>query len=200
MKSILTLILAVFISTSANAVDDVASQAEKYLNAVTTMSADFQQVDSEGNIAGGKFYLQRPGKFRWEYDKRQPILIVSNGKKLMYHDKKLKELTYADLEDTLANFLAKKVIRFSGDVKLLSAKQDKGYAYITVTQKNKPEEGKLTLVFKQNPMQITGMEVTDQNGAVTKVSFVNSVFGANIAADNFKFKDPRYNNNVWEKN
>lgn len=199
MKKIYTLIFALFLTTSANAAD-VATQAETYLNNITTMSADFQQVDAEGNMAGGKFYLQRPGKFRWEYDKRQPILIVSNGSKLMYHDKALKEVTYADVEDTLANFLAKKVIRFSGDVRLLSAKQAKGYAYITVTQKNKPEEGKLTLLFKQNPMQIMGMEVTDQNGSVTKVSFVNQVFGAAIAADKFKFKDPRYNSNVWEKN
>ena len=153
MKIIYSLIIAILIPTFSFAGQvEVASSVEKYLNGLASLTADFSQSDSEGNLSGGKFYLKRPGKFKWEYDKRQPLLIVSDGKQLVYYDKTLKEVTYASTKDTLANFLSKPVIKFSGDVKLISATRTKNLVTVVVTQKSKPEEGKLRMYFAANPM------------------------------------------------
>src|SRR6185503_19003086 len=98
----------------------LASQVETYLNSLKTIEADFVQMDQTGTPSAGKFYLQRPGKFRWEYLKGQQILIISNGSQIVYYDKKLNEVTYIPGDAGVAGFLAQNNIKFSGDIKLLS--------------------------------------------------------------------------------
>ncbi|MBV8938250.1 MAG: outer membrane lipoprotein carrier protein LolA, partial [Alphaproteobacteria bacterium] len=39
-------------------------RVEDYLNGITTIVADFTQVAPDGSLAGGKFFLKRPGKMR----------------------------------------------------------------------------------------------------------------------------------------
>lgn len=144
--------------------------------------------------------LKRPGKFKWEYDARQPILIISNGRQLVYYDKKLKEVSYAGVENTLASFLARKNIRLSGDVKLLSIEDKNGAVSARVEQAGKPDQGTLTMYFDDTNMKILMLAVTDANGNLTKITFDNQQFGLNIADGNFVFYDPKYTGNVWEKN
>ncbi len=198
MKIFLTLAL-LFVSVAASADEAAVQKAQKYLNSLSTFEADFTQIDAEGGQAGGKFSLQRPGKFRWEYDKRQPILIVSNGSQLVYYDKQLKEVTYTSIENSLASFLARKEIKFSGDVRLVNSGRGDGKLFVEVEQVKKPEEGKLKMIFNENPMKITGLEITDANGYVTKISFSNQSIGQRIASDTFIFKDPKFGKNVWER-
>ena len=119
------LFLALFViclpfSALAEGDENLKGKVESYLNSITTFTADFTQTDAEGNISGGKFFLKRPGKFKWEYDDRQPILIISDGKELVYYDKKLREASYVSAQDTLAAFLARNNIQLSGEVKLLA--------------------------------------------------------------------------------
>ena len=56
------------------AIASPTSEVEKYLNGLATWSADFKQTidDGHGNVvrsAAGKLYLQKPGKFRWDYSR-----------------------------------------------------------------------------------------------------------------------------------
>ena len=191
-------VLYLFLVTPAYAENPLVSKVESYLNSLKSITADFSQSDAEGTVTGGRFLLKKPGKFRWEYDKRSPILIVSDGKQLVYQDKQLKEVTYANPEDTLANFLARNQVKLSGDVKLLSIAEDSTKISAQITQKDKPEQGSLVLHFLKNPMQIMGMEVIDQNGSKTQISFSGVVTDNNLDDRLFKFKNPKFNKNVWE--
>ena len=70
-----------------------ASEVEKYLSGLASWSADFTQTidDGHGNVlrsAAGRLYLQRPGKFRWDYSRafravdpggRQANLVLRQG-------------------------------------------------------------------------------------------------------------------------
>lgn len=198
MRKIL-FILALLFSTSAQADDAaLAQKVEGYLNSLTTISADFVQLDAEGNASGGKFLLKRPGKFKWEYDDRQPILIVSDGGQLVYYDKKMKEVSYVSADNTLANFLARKTIKLSGDVKLVSITENGNEIRAKIMQKGKPDQGMLTMIFKDT--KIHGLEVEDMNGYITRIQFSNVVTGQQIADKTFVFQDPKYSKNAWDKN
>ena len=64
-----------------------ASDVEKYLNGLASWSADFTQTidDGHGNVlrsAAGRLYLQRPGKFRWDYAEPSEQLILADGKQI----------------------------------------------------------------------------------------------------------------------
>ena len=68
-----------------------AAQLEKYLDGLSAWSADFKQAieDSRGAVlrsAAGKFYLQRPGRFRWDYVEPSEQLVLSDGKQIWFYD------------------------------------------------------------------------------------------------------------------
>ena len=42
-------------------------EAENWLNRLTTMTADFVQISSDGRIAEGKLFLKKGKGFRFEY-------------------------------------------------------------------------------------------------------------------------------------
>src|SRR5258706_14118081 len=65
--------------------------------------ANFSQevIDSNGSVqqqASGTVQFQRPGKFRWTYDKPYIQVIVGDGEKLWIYDKVLNQFTRRNLD------------------------------------------------------------------------------------------------------
>src|SRR5205085_7558828 len=68
------------------------------LNQTTTARARFAQVVLDKNRktlqqATGTMEFQRPGRFRWEYNKPYEQTIVGDGQKLWIYDKDLNQVT-----------------------------------------------------------------------------------------------------------
>ncbi|MFI4890869.1 MAG: outer membrane lipoprotein chaperone LolA [Steroidobacterales bacterium] len=92
----------------AFAADTAAAKVERYLADLSTWSADFDQTitDADGKTlrtASGHLYLQRPGKFRWDYLKPAEQLVLADGKKLWFYDKDLQQANVRDMDATLAS-------------------------------------------------------------------------------------------------
>lgn len=71
---------------------------DKFLTETQTMSANFKQIlkTSDGRLlqeSEGQFYLQRPGKFRWNYTQPYPQEIVSDGEHIWVFDVDLEQVT-----------------------------------------------------------------------------------------------------------
>lgn len=170
----------------------VLRRIEDYLNAITTIVADFQQVAPDGSLSGGKFYLKRPGKMRWEYAPPTPILMVTSGSFLTFYDSQLEQVSNIPLDSTLAGFLARESIDFSDhSVTVDRVDTTPGAAQITLHQTQRPKDGKLVLEFSTAPMQLRNMVITDPQGQVTNVSLSNARFGEALLDDLFIFRDPR---------
>lgn len=170
----------------------ILTKVETYLNGLTTIVSDFSQVAPDGSLVSGKFYLSRPAKMRWQYDPPTPILMVTSGKYLIYYDYELEQVSDIPLDDTLAGFLARAQISFDDSVIVEGLQNNAGSLRITLTQKKRPKDGKLTLEFTDSPMTLRNMVVTDATGQVTTVSLNNARYGVPIDAELFKFSDPRY--------
>jgi outer membrane lipoprotein carrier protein len=74
----------------------------------TSMSADFVQTlkDADGEViqeSSGKLILQRPGKFRWDYEQPYPQQIVTDGTRLWIYDQDLEQVTVKSAEETIGN-------------------------------------------------------------------------------------------------
>jgi len=71
---------------------------DRFLTETQTMSANFKQTlkASDGSLlqeSAGEFYLQRPGKFRWNYTQPYPQEIVSDGEQVWVFDVDLEQVT-----------------------------------------------------------------------------------------------------------
>lgn len=92
-----------------------AERLESYLRGLTSLSSRFQQItlSADGGRmveSSGTLYLQRPGKFRWEYDSPVKQVIIADGKRVWLHDLELNQISHQSqgkaLNGTPAQLLA----------------------------------------------------------------------------------------------
>ena len=112
MKLFFINILLILVVVSANAFAEGKKKStgevylEKFLVNTQTLEANFQQTlrTHEGEIlqqTEGKFYLDRPGKFRWNYQSPYEQIIVSDGKRIWIYDVELEQVTVQKQTDGL---------------------------------------------------------------------------------------------------
>jgi len=100
-------LLCLLVSYTANA-GEGARLLDKFLTQTQTMSAVFSQtlMASDGKVlqeSAGHFYLQRPGKFRWNYDSPYEQQIVCDGEHIWVYDVDLEQVTVRKAEEKGGN-------------------------------------------------------------------------------------------------
>ena len=185
------LILVLAAPAQAGKTEDIAI-IEKYLTSLKSLVAGFSQVEADGRTATGKFFLKRPGKMRWQYNPPAPILLVSNGVTITYYDADLDQVNYIPVDDSLASFLAEPTIQLDGKTtRLTDYDHEDGIISVTIARRDEPEQGTLTLTFKDNPITIHQMIVRDGTGKENTVTFENGRIGVVLPDSLFEFEDPR---------
>ena len=87
------------------------ARIEAYLNGLDTLRASFVQINPDGGTATGELYYERPDKMRLDYDPPSRLLIVANGWKLVYHDRRLEQVSHLLTELDAARLSADEDIR-----------------------------------------------------------------------------------------
>ena len=165
-------------------------RVEDYLNGIHTLDARFQQFSQDGGTSGGKVYVQRPGRMRFEYDKPNPILLIADGTFVVYIDYSLKQTTYLPIGSTPAWFLLRDHISLSDGVTITRFERGPGVLRISVVENKSPENGTLTLVFSDKPLELKQWTIVDQQGKITTVSLSDPHYGAPLDPKLFTFVDP----------
>lgn len=172
---------------------------ETYLNQIDTLQSNFTQTAADGTLISGQFFLDRPGKLRFEYDDPIGDYIVADGLFIHYWDDELKEHNNAPIGVTLADFLLSKKIKLSGDLSVTDVKElDNGKIRLSMHQTDDPNAGKLALLFNQSPMQLEKWRITDPTGAMTEVSLTGIKADQKLAATLFVFKPPSDYQQMWQ--
>jgi len=74
------------------------AQLTAFLQDLRTLQADFQQLiyapgyGPTANSASGTFYLQRPRRFRWDYQAPNPQQIIADGISVWHYDPELEQV------------------------------------------------------------------------------------------------------------
>jgi outer membrane lipoprotein carrier protein len=84
-----------------------SDRVNAYLRGLTSLKSDFTQVTFNADRtrmmeARGTFYLQRPGRFRWEYAAPNRQVIVADGKRVYLHDLELEQVSHQSQAKALA--------------------------------------------------------------------------------------------------
>ncbi|MCB2102012.1 MAG: outer membrane lipoprotein carrier protein LolA [Rhodobacterales bacterium] len=171
---------------------DVA-RVESYLNGLVTLESRFLQASSNGGFAEGTLYLNRPGRMRIQYDPPSPILMVADGRFLIYYDKKLEQVSYLGLDSTPAGILLDDTVSLSdGRVIITGMERGKGTLNISLVRAEDPLSGHLTLTFEEKPLALKKWFVVDAQGLVTTVSLLDPHTGVTLDPDLFRFRDPNF--------
>lgn len=187
--------------SAGEAIEDYAplvKQAGDYLNSLTTLKARFLLTSADGTQQIGTFYLDRPGRLRFEYDPPAKDFIVADGILIYFYDAQLKQQSNAPIGQTLADFLLRKNIKLSGDIKVDRVMRGGNLLQITVRQGKDPGAGSLTLGFSENPMQLKKWRVVDAQNQTVEVELFQMETGLSLDDNLFVYHDPNPKKRVNE--
>lgn len=171
----------------------ILETAEKYLNAVRSLKTEFNQISSDGQTGNGTILLKKPGKMIMTYMKPSNFEFFADGKSFIYIDKELNQVSYMSVDKTPAFFILKGDFSFKDPkIKILSVRDEKDNAQITITQQEDPLAGEVTLIFNKLPEFILdSWRINDAHGNQIIVSLEKPQFNIEIEDSLFKFKDTR---------
>ena len=166
-------------------------QAEAYFANLKTVKSRFIQTNTDGTQLRGTFYLNRPGKLRFEYDPPNKDFVVADGFFIYFYDSEMKQQTNAPISQTLADFLLRKNLKLSGDLKVTKIMRAGGYIQITMIQRDLPKAGELTLAFTEKPKyQLKKWRIKDSVGNITETELFDMQAGIKLPSSLFAYKDP----------
>lgn len=178
-------------AASAQLDDPEIIRAETYLKGLKTAQADFIQTSSLGSRLSGKFYLDRPGKLRFDYNEVEDF-IVADGVFIYFYDSQIGSQSNAPIGQTLADFLLRKDLSLRGDLSVTQLFKKDGQIFITVIQKDNPAAGEVELIFNDVPYQLARWRVRDPQGETTEVALKNFETGMTFKDSKlFGYHDPK---------
>ncbi len=165
----------------------LVSQIETYLNGITTVEAGFVQMSAQGQYAKGRFYLQRPGRMRFEYEPPTPYLLVSDGTWFIYVDQELEQVTYLPLRKTPADLLLRENFSFSDGLVLTGIETRPSTVRVDVVDADQPDAGRVTLTFVRRPLSLKSWTVYDPQGQRIQVTLIDPRYGNPLDKSLFQF-------------
>ncbi|HZF78127.1 MAG TPA: outer membrane lipoprotein carrier protein LolA [Acetobacteraceae bacterium] len=168
------------------------ARVEAYLNGLTTLRARFLQVAQNGATAEGTAWISRPGRMRFDYDPPEPVLLVASAGQVLMYDRELKQPTTMPVSSTPLGLLLRERIALSGDITVSAMGRQGGFLSVTLHRTGAPAEGRLTLMFSENPMELRQWSVVDAQGRETRVTLYQPETGIRIDNRLFDFNDPRF--------
>ena len=168
------------------------ARVEAYLNALTTLRGRFLQITDNGAAAEGTAWIWRPGRMRFEYDPPEPLLLVADAGQFLMYDRDLRAPTTLLISQTPLAILLRREVRLSGDVTVTGIERSGGFLRVTMFRTSEPAEGRLTLVFQPEPMQLRQWAVVDGQRRETRVTLSRIETGLRFPAGLFQFNDPRF--------
>lgn len=162
-----------FISFDAKQRAD-AAKVSAYLSSLQTLVGNFVQIGPDGSRTTGDFYMQKPGKIRFEYDEPSNISIVADGTSVVVRDRRLATQDAYPLSQTPLRFLLSDRIDLMRDTKVVAVTSDDLYTSITLEEQN-PLVGtsRLMLMTSTKDNQLKQWTITDPQGYDTTVAVYN---------------------------
>lgn len=189
------------VSVNAFAEDEKTSTGEvyleKFLSKTQTLEANFQQTlrTHKGEVlqqTEGKFYLNRPGKFRWNYKTPYEQIIVSDGERIWIYDVDLEQVT---VQKQSAGLPSSPMALLQDSAKLHQSFSvsplDEHEGVYRLKLESKTRESDFTeIVVGVDAKGLRFMQLHDQFEQVTDIVFSEITTNTNIAKEIFEFKPP----------
>jgi len=151
-----------------------AAKVSAYLSSLSTLVGNFVQVGPDGSKTQGDFYIQKPGKVRFEYDAPSPIDIVADGSSLVVRDRKLATQDVYPLSQTPLRFLLSDRIDLMKDTNVVNVSADDIFVSVTIEEKQAlVGTSRLMLMFGAKDGQLKQWTVTDPQGYDTTIAVYN---------------------------
>ncbi len=180
MRSVV--IAALFLALSATAGRaagfDAAQKAEldklsQALNSIKTMKGAFVQIDPNGSLENGKFWIEKPGRVRFAYASPSDTLIVSNGVTVAVKNTKLDTVDRYPLVSTPLDLVLSNKLDLANNPNIIAVNREGSSLIVKARSTDKKVSGTVTLVFSDPGYELRQWTVLDPQGLKTTIALQN---------------------------
>ncbi|WP_435371439.1 outer membrane lipoprotein carrier protein LolA [Mesorhizobium liriopis] len=156
-----------------------AQKIADHFASIRSMSGEFVQFGPKGEQTGGKFFIQRPGKIRFNYESPSAYRVIADGNNVVIDNRKLNTSDLYPLSKTPLKLLLDDRIDLS-DGKLKSVKEDNDLTTIQLADKSVFGNSRITMMFDPKTFDLRQWTITDAQGKDTTVMIFNVQEGAKV--------------------
>jgi outer membrane lipoprotein-sorting protein len=140
------------------------------MNAIHTLQGRFVQVGPEGQLDQGRFYIDKPGRMRFEYAPPNPTLIVSDGRWVAVENRNLHTIDRYALWTTPLDLILGDDIDLRDNSDITGVEQQNNELIVQARAHGGRANGNITLVFSEPDLALRQWTVRDAQGLLTTVS------------------------------
>ena len=164
-----------------------AQKIADHFSSVKSMMGEFVQFGPRGEQTGGKFYIERPGKLRFNFEDPSPIRVIADGKNVVVGNLKLKTWDIYPLSKTpLSLLLSERIDLTSATVR--SVREETDLTTIVLGNKSIFGDSTITMMFDTKTFDLRQWTITDAQNKDTSVMVYNVRNG--VAMDERVFTIP----------
>ncbi len=171
-------------------VDDVSA----YFQSLQNLKGTFVQTDADNKQMKGKFFVKRPGRFRFDYARPSRQIIISDGQNLAIQDLDLNNEDRVSLDQTPFRLLLRQEVNLVRDAKILEVQQATDLIVLTLEDKDPNSPGRIKLFLATKPaMELKEWVTTDAQGQDTRIQLSQLVKTDDLDGNLFKIQS------LWPK-
>src|SRR5215469_16599760 len=160
-----------------------------YLNGIHTLKGSFVQIGPDGQIDEGIFYIEKPGRMRFEYHAPNPVLIVCDGTTIAVVNRKLKTINSYPLFSTPLNLVLSDDLNLKKNPSIAGITREPGEIIVSARAASSKMNGNLTLVFAEPNLELRQWTIVDAQGLSTTVSLRDLQPGTQLDPSLFKLPE-----------
>jgi outer membrane lipoprotein-sorting protein len=168
---------------------ETVKKVSTYFNELASLKGAFVQTASDNKRMKGKFYLKRPGRFRFDYALPSKQIVISDGEYLAIQDLDLNNEDRVALDQTPFRLLLRKDVDIARDARILELQEASDLIVLALQDKSPDAPGRIKLFISTQPeLEIKEWVTTDAQGVDTRVEVSQLVKGEDLDGKLFKIE------------
>ena len=160
--------------TISTALDERQTELVKkvtgYFNELSGLKGLFVQTGADRKRMKGRFYVKRPGRFRFDYALPSRQVIISDGSYLAIQDLDLNNEDRVALDQTPFRLLLRKDVDLLRDGRILEVHEADDLIVLSLQDKDPDAPGRIKLFLVSKPtLELKEWVTTDAQGLETRV-------------------------------
>ena len=177
----LALAAAVALSALPAAAQQLSLQEiSNYLNSLQTATGGFTQVNADGSLSEGTFYLKRPGRVRFEYGDNSGLFVAGGGQVAVFDAASNEGPQRFPLSETPLSIILADNVNLGRAGMVTGHTSDGTTTTVTAQDPQHPDYGSIQLVFTASPVELRQWVITDNTGSQTTVVLNDMQTGVQI--------------------
>lgn len=179
-RSLLLVVPALALAATLPAALPAAAQSvnvnaiNSYLTALRSAQGTFRQTNPNGSVQTGRFYLQKPGRIRFEYDSPKGAMVIADGTWVgVFDPKSNRNPTRYPLDRTPLSLLLRDRLSLAEPGLVLGATRGANGTEITVVDPRAAQEGRMVMRFSDDPIALQSWTIRTKTGAQTRVDLLS---------------------------